>query len=379
MTGTWAEVDLGAIEHNFKVLKKLLAPNVKALAVCKANAYGHGIIEIAKRLEQCGADMLAVARVSEGVEMRENNIKMPVLCLGEAEPDLAELIANNNITQAVGSLDLARKLSQAALRLNKVIKVHVKLDTGMSRIGFYIPDDEDNKLKIVNEILELKKLKGLEVKGMFSHFANAEGDENYTQMQLDKFNSVKDLLISGGLELETCHIAASDALILRSNTHLDMVRMGIALYGYKSCVTGNINSELDLRPAMKLKSRIAAVRRLPKGVKIGYGCTHELTRDSVIAVLQTGYADGLPRILSNNYCVKINNIKCKILGRICMDMCMADITDLVNNNNINVEVGDEAVIYDGDLTVDAAKNAGTVIHEILCLCSSPRIKHVYFN
>ena len=142
MTGTWAEVDLGALEHNFKVLKKLLAPDVKTLAVCKANAYGHGIIEVAKRLERCGADMLAVARVSEGVEMRENNIKMPVLCLGEAEPDLAELIANNNITQAVGNLEIAKKLSQAALRLNKIIKVHVKLDTGMSRIGFYIPDDE---------------------------------------------------------------------------------------------------------------------------------------------------------------------------------------------------------------------------------------------
>ena len=213
---------------------------------------------------------------------------------------------------------------------------------------------------------------------MFSHFANAAGDADYSQLQLDKFNDIKEQLINSGLKLETCHIAASDALILRNDTHLNMVRMGIALYGYKSCVTGNIDSELGLKPVMKLKSRIAAVRSLPKGTKIGYGCTHELTRDSVIAVLQVGYADGLPRLLSNNYCVKINNIKCKILGRVCMDMCMADVTDLINDN-ISVEVGDEAVIYDGDLTVEAAKNAGTVIHEILCLCSSPRIQHVYFN
>ena len=378
MTGTWAEVDLGALEHNFKVLKSLLEPGVKALAICKANAYGHGIIEIAKRLEQCGADMLAVARVSEGVELRENNIKLPVLCLGEAEPDLADLIANNNIIQAVGNLELAKKLSQEALKLNKIIQVHVKIDTGMSRIGFYIPDDKAARLKVVNEILELKNLKGLEVKGMFSHFANAAGDADYSQLQLDKFNDIKEQLINNGLKLETCHIAASDAMILRNDTHLNMVRMGIALYGYKSCVTGNIDSELGLKPVMKLKSRIAAVRSLPKGTKIGYGCTHELTRDSVIAVLQVGYADGLPRLLSNNYCVKINNIKCKILGRVCMDMCMADVTDLINDN-ISVEVGDEAVIYDGDLTVEAAKNAGTVIHEILCLCSSPRIQHVYFN
>ena len=148
MTGTWAEVDLGALEHNFKTLKSLLEPGVKALAICKANAYGHGIIEIAKRLEQCGADMLAVARVSEGVE---NNIKLPVLCLGEAEPDLADLIANNNIIQAVGNLELAKKLSQEALKLNKIIQVHVKIDTGMSRIGFYIPDDKAARLKVVND------------------------------------------------------------------------------------------------------------------------------------------------------------------------------------------------------------------------------------
>ena len=380
MTGTWAEVDLSKLEHNFKVLKALLKPGVKALAICKANAYGHGLAEVAKRLEQCGADMLAIARVSEGVELRENNIKSEILCLGEAEPELAALIANNNITQAVGSLELAEKLSQEALSLNKIINIHVKLDTGMSRIGFYVPDDVKARGEIINKILKLKDLKGLNIKGMFSHFANAEGDENYTQSQIDKFKYVKDSLESKGLKLGTCHIAASDALILNQASHFDMVRMGIALYGYKSCVTGNVDSNLGLKPAMKLKSRISSVRALPKGTKIGYGCTHELTRDSVIAVLQVGYADGLPRILSNKCSVKINNIKCKVLGRIFMDMCMADVTDLINNNNnINVNVGDEAVVYDEELIVDAARNAGTVIHEILCLCSSPRIQHVYLN
>lgn len=376
---TWAEIDLSALEHNFKILKNLLRPNTKALAVCKADAYGHGMIEIAKKLEECGADMLAVARVEEGVRLRENNIKTPILCLGEAEPDLAELIVKNNITQAIGDLNIAKKLSQNALILGAKIKVHIKIDTGMGRIGFYWPDNVDNKnFNSENNIAQLANLKGLEIDGMFSHFANAEGDKNYTLRQINKFKEAKNFLEKNGLNLNICHIAASDGAILYPDAHFNMVRFGIVLYGYASTVSGNENSNLNLKPVMTLKSRISAVRELPAKTKIGYGCTAELERNSVIAVLQTGYADGLPRILSNNYSIKIHNKMCKIIGRICMDMCMVDITDLVKSGD-KINVGDEAIIYDGDLIVNAARNANTVIHEILCLCNAPRIKRVFIN
>ncbi|MDY6401983.1 MAG: alanine racemase [Synergistales bacterium] len=368
---TWAEINLDNLEHNIKTLRKLLNPDAKFLGVCKADAYGHGMTECAKKLQACGADWIAVASVTEGAELRRNGITLPILCLGQANPDLAPLMCEYDITQAVGDLENGRALSDYAGSVGKKIKIHVKIDTGMSRTGFYWPDT--NKESVAREIKNLCELPGLEHEGMFTHFAAADDDENFTRLQLKKFLEAKEFLLRLGLSFKLIHAAASVGILNYPEAHLNMGRFGLVLYGYESTDTGNEGSTLGLQPVMKVKSKITAVRKLPAGTTISYGRTFTLKRDSLVAVLPIGYADGLPRVLSNNFSVKIHDVLCPILGRICMDMTMADVTDLEG-----VKAGDVAVIFDGDLIPLAAKNSGTIIHEIVC-SPSPRVPRVFIE
>ena len=368
---TWAEINLENLAGNFKILRKKLSPDAKFLAVCKADAYGHGIVECAKKLQECGADYLAVASVTEGVKLRQNGIKIPILCLGQTNPELAPLICEYEITQAVGDFENGEKISKFAQSVNKKIKIHVKIDTGMSRTGFFWADSESEKEKISAEIKKLCELPGLEAEGIFTHFAAADDDEDFTRFQLKKFLDARENLFSLGLKFELSHTAASVGVLKYPEAHLNMGRFGLVLYGYASTDTGNEGSDLGLKPVMEVKSKITAVRKLPKGSTVSYGRTYTLKRDSLIAVLPIGYADGLPRILSNKFSVKIHGSLCPVLGRICMDMTMADVTDLKD-----VRAGDTAVIFDGDLVPVAAKNSGTIIHEILC-SPSPRVPRVF--
>ena len=370
---TWAEINLNNLAENFKILKSKLNPGAKFLAVCKANAYGHGMIECAKKFQELGADYLAVATVIEGSELRKNGITIPVLCLGQADPELAPLMLENKITQAVGDFENGKKISDFAVSQNSKIKIHVKIDTGMGRTGFYWPDSEDEKSKVINEIKNLCALPGLEPEGIFTHFAAADGDKNFTKLQLKKFLDAKNSLSALGINFKISHAAASSGILFYPEAHLDMGRFGLVLYGYADTEKGNEESDLGLKPVMEVRSRITTVRKLPAGATISYGRTFELKRDSLIAVLPIGYADGLPRILSNNFNVKIHGKFCPILGRICMDMCMVDVTDLKDEN---VKAGDVAVIFDGDLIPLAAKNSGTIIHEILC-SPSERVPRVF--
>ncbi len=377
MSRTWAEINLDNLAENFKILRAKLNPKSKFLAVCKANAYGHGIIECAKKFQDLGADYIAVASVIEGAELRENGITIPILCLGQANPDLALLTAEYKITQAVGDLENGEKISKIISAKNSKIKIHVKIDTGMSRTGFYWPDDENEKLKTAGEIKKLCELPSLEAEGIFTHFAAADDDKNFTRLQLKKFLDAKEKLSALKINFKISHAAASVGVLNYPESHLDMGRFGLVLYGYADTEKGNEGSTLGLKPVMKVKSKITAVRKLPAGTTISYGRTFELKRDSLIAVLPVGYADGLPRNLSNNFSVKIHENLCPILGRICMDMCMADVTDL-KLKNINVKPGDIATILDGDLIPTAAKNAGTIIHEILCN-PSQRVPRIFIN
>ncbi|MBQ7197130.1 MAG: alanine racemase [Synergistaceae bacterium] len=370
---TWAEINLANLEHNFKILKSLLNPGAKFLAVCKADAYGHGVIACAKKLQACGADWIAVASVVEGVELRENGITLPILCLGQANPELASLMCEHEITQAVGDFENGKALSDYARLVGKKIKIHVKIDTGMSRTGFYWPESDSDKASTAAEIKNLCELPGLEAEGLFTHFAAADEDENFTRLQLKKFLDAKNTLAALGLAFKISHAAASVGVLNYPEAHLDIGRFGLVLYGYASTDTGNEGSTLGLKPVMKVKSKITAVRKLPTGTTISYGRTFTLKRDSVIAVLPIGYADGLPRVLSNEFSVKIHNSLCPILGRICMDMCMADVTDLEG-----VKPGDVATIFDEDLIPLAAKNSGTIIHEIVC-SPSPRVPRVFIE
>ena len=361
LSRTWAEINLDELSHNVKILRSHLSPSAKFLGVVKANAYGHGMIRCSQKLQECGADWLAVATVPEGVELRKNGVTLPILCLGQADPNLASLMADFRITQAVGDSQNAKALSDYAASSEKIIRIHIKVDTGMSRTGFYWPSDNGAKEITAREISDVCKLPGLYAEGMFTHFAVADDDSDFTHLQLSRLLEARDYLRGMGREFEILHSAASVGVLDYPEAHLDMGRFGLVLYGYASTVTGNEDSNLGLHPVMTVKSRITAVRKLPAGTTIGYGRTHTLTRDSVIAVIPAGYADGIHRVLSNNYGVKLHGAACPVLGRVCMDMMMIDVTDVEG-----VKAGDVAVIFDG------------VIHEMLC-APSGRVPRVYID
>ncbi len=371
MSRTWAEIDLDALEHNVKILRGLLRNGAKFLGVCKANAYGHGMLAVARKLQECGADMLAVASVAEGIELRENGVTIPILCLGQSEPELAELICKYGITQAVEDFENANLLSQRAVEINRKIKIHVKIDTGMGRIGFFW--DKHNH-QAANEIAELCKLPGLDAEGIFTHFADAD-EPDYTELQIEKFNDALETLSQLGVTFRISHAAASVGVLKYPHAHFNMGRFGLVLYGYESTENGNEGSNLGLRPVMTVKSKISAVRKLPENYTVSYGRTCKLSRDSLIAVLPIGYADGFPRILSNKANVKIHGKICPVIGRVCMDMIMADVTDIANSGE-SVKAGDVAVIFDEELVTDDARKAGTIIHEILSEIL-PRVTRVY--
>ncbi|MBQ3403024.1 MAG: alanine racemase [Synergistaceae bacterium] len=374
MSRTWAEINLDELAHNFRILRSILNPSAKFLAVVKANAYGHGSIHCARKLQDLGADWLAVAAIPEGIELRKNGIHIPILCLGQADPNLAPLMFEYNITQAVGDFQNAKALSDYAQSSDRTINIHIKIDTGMSRTGFYWPENHEGKDRTAREILDTCNLPGLKAEGLFTHFAAADESPEFTRLQLRRLIEAKDYLSRSGHEFGITHAAASIGVLDYPAAHLDMGRFGLVLYGYASTETGNEDSTLGLHPVMTLKSRITAVRHLPAGATISYGRTYTLKRDSVIAVLPIGYADGLHRVLSNNYGVKIRDAACPVLGRVCMDMTMIDVTDIPGG----VKAGDVATVFDGELMPIAAKNAGTIIHEMVC-APSGRVPRVYIN
>ena len=368
---TWAEIDLDALAHNYHALRAMLPQGCRFAGLVKADAYGHGAVPVARKLAELGADMLAVACVDEGEQLRRAGITLPILCLGQTSPELGEELLQWDITQEVEDLETAKALSETAQRLGKTLKVHIKLDTGMGRLGFRWEDGDNNA--VTDEMAQLCALPGLEVEGMFTHFAAADGDEEYTMAQFTRFLDAKKALEERGIHLKIYHCGASSAVLHYPCTYMDMVRPGIVLYGY---YTDEESKGLDgpgLIPVMKLKSRIAAVRAMPAGAKVSYGCTAQLTRDSRLAVLPLGYGDGLPRELSGKLSVMIQDQPCPVVGRICMDMCMVDVTDLPE-----VKVGDVATVYGPGLTDEAARLAGTISYELLCRVA-PRIPRIYWE
>lgn len=369
---TWAEIDLDALAHNYLALKALIPKECKFLAPVKADAYGHGIVPVSRKLEALGCDMLAVACVTEAIELRQAGVQAPILCLGSTLPEYIHLSVHNDVTQAVGDLESARALSDSALAAGLTAQVHIKLDTGMSRLGFFWGRDGENA-GVLDELCEVFSLPGLVVSGMFTHFSDADGSEEYTMEQFTRFLDARDALAARGHTVPLLHCAASAATIAFPCTHMDMVRPGIALYGYYPDESLEDMVDEGLRPVMQVKSRIVAVRELPKDTCVSYGRTATLTRDSRLAVIPMGYGDGLPRLLSNQMSFLIHNKPCPIVGRVCMDMCMVDVTDVPE-----VRPGDVATIYGGELALRAAKLTGTIVYELLCDVS-PRVPRVYFG
>ena len=365
---TWAEISLGNLEHNVRAMQARLPEGCRYLGVVKADAYGHGAVPVAQRLEQMGISHLAVACYEEALQLRQAGIRAQILILGPgAAWQAREVAALGNVCQAVGSLRLARELSQNLEGSGLTLPVHLKLDTGMSRTGFSLHHENG-----LDEAAEAMLLPHLEVQGAFTHFASSdEPDKRFTQYQHRRFlNGTLDLERMTGKKFSMLHCANSGAMVNHPMTYMDMVRPGLAQYGLYPCE--DERGDLVLKPVMRLMTRVAEITDHIVGDTISYGRTYLCEKEQRFAVLPIGYADGLMRSLSGKLTVRINGKPAPQCGRICMDMCMVDITHLPD-----VQVGDEVEIFGGEQSVDVlAEAAGTISYELLCSVS-PRVPRVY--
>ena len=374
---TWAEISLDAVIHNFKEIKSKIG-NAKICCVVKADGYGHGAVMLSQVYEKLGADFFAVSNIDEGIELRDAGCTLPILILGYTPVTDASRLAQYNISQAVFSLGYAQALSDECTKAGVSVKIHIKADTGMSRIGFMcqqFPRD-DNSIK---EICEACALPNLIPEGLFTHFCvSDEGDEGreFTQKQYDNFTYVRKALESEGLNIEICHCSNSGAIEDYGDTYCDMVRAGIILYGLAP--SPKLFGKLNLRPAMTLKTSVAYVKELKKGADISYGRTFTAPKDMKIATVPIGYADGFVRSNAENGYMLVNGQRAKIVGRICMDQTMLDVTDIDY-----VEQGDEVVVFGtgehGEPTADSiAKNTDTINYEVVCLVGK-RVPRIYYK
>lgn len=373
---TWREIRLANLEHNYRALRAMLPTGCRFLGIVKANAYGNGAIPVARKLEELGAEYLAVACVDEAADLRAAGVKTPILILGSTPADYADELLKLDLTQTVFDPETGRALSEAAVRMGKQLKIHLKLDTGMSRLGFLC--DETHMDASVDEVARVCALPGLIHEGVFTHFSDSDGCEEYTMLQFTRFMDALQKLEDKGVTFSIRHCANSGAVLKYPFTHLDMVRPGVALYGHYPDPSCEGLDGPGLRPVMELKSRVSAVRSLPAGTVVSYGRTFTLKRDSRLAVLPIGYADGLHRECSNHMDVLLFGQRAPMVGRVCMDMCMVDVTDLPD-----VKAGDVATVYGSDngayLPIEeAAAAAGTIQYELLCAISE-RVPRVYLD
>ena len=363
----WAEVDLSAIAHNVQVTRKVLKPGTKICAVVKADAYGHGAVPVATAALAAGVNYLAVSMTQEALELREAGIMAPILILGTMTEEHEKALVDYNITQTVYDLAVAQELSAAALQENKVAKVHLAVDTGMNRIGCR-PEEAADLAEAIS------KLPHVELEGMFSHFASAdEMDTSFAESQYRKFMEADRAIKDRGIQIPLVHIDNSAGITEMKHTECDMVRQGITLYGLWP--SDDVERCLDLKPALSLKAEVVFVKDVPAGEKIGYGCTYETKAPMKVATIPLGYADGYSRALSNRGYITIRGYKAPVVGRICMDQFMVDVTNVPG-----VHKGDEAVIFGpGGVSLDQlAKWVGTIPYELMCLLSTrvPR-KYTY--
>lgn len=343
---------------------RTLAGNARVCAVVKADAYGHGAVEIARWLEEAGVDYLAVALLEEAIELRDNGIKAPLLVLSTADQANADDIVRLGITQTVYTAEVARALSEAAVRQNRKLSVHLKIDTGMHRLGV--------ELKDLEELAQcLTRCPGLDIEGVYSHFAEADNpDKRFSFLQLDRLHEAIAILDGYGIRPRIRHMANSAGLLYIPESRLDMVRPGVVLYGCSPGATPNPPE--GFTPVMKLSARISFVRTIEAGESVSYGRIFIAQRKSRIALLPLGYADGYPRGLSNVANVLVRGKRAKIAGLICMDQCLVDITDIPE-----AVPGDEATLFGlPELPVgELSRLLGTVDYEMTCGISKrvPRI------
>ena len=368
----WTEINLDNLAHNIKEVRRITKKEALVTAVVKANAYGHGSIEASKVFLENGADRLAVATLSEGVELRRASIKAPILILGFTPENQHKIAVENDITETIYSLESAEKLSKTASRLNKKGKIHIKVDSGMGRIGFRAEESS------IDDIEKIYKLPNIEIEGIFTHFAKAdEVDKGYTKEQYKNYKWVIDRLKDRNINIPIKHVSNSAATIDLPEYNLNMVRGGIMIYGlYPSKDVDK--KKVSLKPAMTLKAKISHLKEVPEGTGVSYGQIFVTKRKSKIATIPIGYADGFTRLLTSKVEVSIGGKRVPIVGKICMDQCMIDVTDIEN-----VEIGDEVVLFgDGKSGAphidEIAEKLNTINYEVVCMVGR-RVPRVYIK
>ncbi len=356
--GAWIEVDVSAIADNVRALKAMIAPKTLFMAVVKADGYGHGAVQVARAALSARADRLGVATIDEGAELRGAGIEAPIQLLSEPPAMGAHAVVEHRLTPALYSRDFAIGLSRAATLSQRTVRFHLKIDSGMNRIGVKAEDAADF-------VESLRGLPGLEMEGVFTHFATADvpGDWEF-ERQLERFQAAVGEMRDRGMDPGIVHAANSPATILHPETHLDMVRCGIALYGLHP--SPETATKVELRPAMSVKAKVSRVRRLAMGEGVSYGFTWHAPSPTTVATMPVGYADGFRRGLSNKARVLAGGVACRQVGRVCMDQFMFEVP-----RGVEVEAGDEVVLVGVQgterVTLDEhAEACDTINYEIAC-------------
>jgi alanine racemase len=381
---TWTEIDLAAYGHNIAELRRITRPESRFMAVVKADGYGHGGVAVAKVALESGADCLGVARLHEAVELREAGVEVPILLFGFTPPEAVEALLDLDLTQAVFTYESTESLAREAAAKGKQLRVHIKVDTGMGRLGLMAGEPKAREATgsaanhRLGEVSAIAGLPGLEVEGLFTHFATADhADKTYADRQLHRFLELLDRLKQEGLEFPLNHVANSAALIDMTDSHLDLVRPGIATYGlYPSAEVDH--ERVKLKPVMEWKARIIQVKTVPAGFGVSYGMTYQTPQPTTLATVAVGYADGLSRNLSSRGQMLVGGQKVPIVGRICMDLTLLDVSEVPG-----VAVGDEVVILgrQGEevLTADEmATTLDTINYEIVSTITS-RVPRIYLR
>lgn len=374
---TWAEISLDALEHNYQTIKGQMTENTKLCCVIKADAYGHGAVRIAALFEACGADYFGVSNLEEALQLRLGGIKTPILIMGYTPAKDADILAKYNIAQCIYSSEYAAALSAHAVRHDVTVRVHIKIDTGMNRLGFDFQEGSDENAR---EIRKTCRLPGLDFEGIFTHFAvsdEGEGGREFTLYQFERFSHFLAELAQDGVTFRIRHCANSAAVLEYPETHMDMVRAGLILYGlYPS---GKVKNRPLLLPALELKSVVSHVKTVHAGYTVSYGREYTAVADTHIATVPIGYADGYPRILGQRHAeVLIGGARCAITGRVCMDQLMADVSGMPG-----VKTGDAVTLIGTDggeaiLADELAAFQESINYEVVCDIGK-RVPRVYLR
>ena len=354
----WIEVDLKAIQHNFRQVRRYVAPHVKVLAVIKANAYGHGLLPVARALVEAGADFLAVASVVEAVALRRAGVTGKILVFGQLLPEEAPLVVENGLVQSVGDLASVKALSRAASLQEKQVSIHLEVDTGMGRYGVWHEE-------VVSLFRRLVELPGLTPDGIFTHLSSAGQNVQATEEQLSRFTQLIQRLERARLPIGLKHVANSVGLIRFPAAHWDLVRTGLLIYGASPIKEKEEGHTLDLRPALTMKSRVRFLKTIQPGQTVSYGGTYRAERPTVVATVPVGYAHGYTRALSNKAELLVRGMRASVIGKITMEDLMCDVTQIPH-----VQIGDEVVLIGGQgkesvTAEELALHARTIPYEIL--------------